>query len=219
MRFARIAEGGTAPASGRVHRAGDVDDRPVADARGDRGHTCVRGLSRVSSKRYIWVSELLATPEHYALAARRLLGRLEAARRHVTPRSRCRQAWCCGRSRILRRSTMRSWRESQRVAVRSAFWILDAVRHFGAEHGMQRGATSPWSTARRWRGGVRHRRRRSARPGGVVRRCLSAYARDSGLRLTCHAGETGGPGIGLGRACDRRRAHRPRHRVGAAIRR
>src|SRR5579862_2156000 len=84
---------------------------------------------------YIWITGKLQTPEHYALATRHLLERLAA--QDVTYAEITLSAgvvlW---KQQDLAAVYEAVWRESQRSQVRT-FWILDAVRHFGAEHGMQ----------------------------------------------------------------------------------
>ena len=103
------------------------------------------------------------------------------------------------------------WRESQRSSVQT-FWILDAIRQFGPEKGME---VAEFAVSRRDEGIIAY-----GIGGDEVRgpahwfRDVFAYARDGGLHLVCHAGRDGGPGIRLGRAGDWSGANRARHRGG-----
>ena len=82
------------------------------------------------------------------------------------------------------------WRESQRSPVKT-FWILDAIRQFGPEKGME---VAEFAVSRRDEGIIAY-----GIGGDEVRgpahwfRDVFAYARDGGLHLVCHAGETAGP--------------------------
>src|SRR5580658_4763212 len=84
---------------------------------------------------YIWVSKKLEKPEHYALATRHLLDSL--AGQNVTYAEITLSAgvvlW---KEQDLAEVYDAVWRESQRSPVRT-FWILDAIRQFGAEKGME----------------------------------------------------------------------------------
>ena len=84
---------------------------------------------------YIWITSKLTKPEHYALATRHLLERLAA--QDVTYAEITLSAgvvlW---KKQDLAAVYEAVWAESQRSSVRT-FWILDAVRHFGVEHGME----------------------------------------------------------------------------------
>jgi aminodeoxyfutalosine deaminase len=138
---------------------------------------------------YIWVNRRLTTPEDYALIARRLFERLKSegvSYAEVTVSAGMmlwKQQEFAPVYSALAREAGRS-----RVAVR---WILDAVRQFGAE------AAKPVFdlAAERVNDGVV-----AIGLGGSEERGPAAWfadlyreARDRGLRLTCHAGETTGP--------------------------
>ena len=138
---------------------------------------------------YIWVNKKLGTPEHYALAARHLLERLAAediSYAEVTLSAGV-VLW---KGQDLAAVYDAIWRESQRSRVETR-WILDAIRHFGPEPGME---VARFAVSRRNDGVVAFGIGGDETRGpaqwfkGVFR-----YARDSGLRLVCHAGETGGP--------------------------
>jgi len=143
---------------------------------------------------YIWVSKKLEKPAHYALATRHLLESL--ASQGVTYAEITLSAgvvlW---KQQDLAAVYDTVWRESQRSSVRT-FWILDAIRQFGAEKGMD---VAKFAVSRRDEGTVAY-----GIGGDEVRgpahwfRDVFAYARDGGLHLVCHAGETAGPESVLG---------------------
>lgn len=138
---------------------------------------------------YIWVNKKLEKPEHYALATRHLLDSLTA--QDVTYAEVTLSAgvvlW---KQQDLAAVYNAVWRESQRSSIRT-FWILDAIRQFGPEKGM---AVAEFAVSRRDEGTIAY-----GIGGDEVRgpahwfRDVFAYARDGGLRLVCHAGETAGP--------------------------
>src|ERR1700678_1012141 len=143
---------------------------------------------------YIWVNKKLEKPEHYALATRHLLDSL--ACQDVTYTEITLSAgvvlW---KQQDLGAVYDAVWRESQRSSVRT-FWILDAIRQFGAEKGMD---VAKFAVSRRDEGTVAY-----GIGGDELRgpahwfRDVFAYARDGGLHLVCHAGETAGPGAIFG---------------------
>jgi aminodeoxyfutalosine deaminase len=138
---------------------------------------------------YIWVNQKLEKPEHYALATRHLLESL--AGQGVTYAEVTLSAgvvlW---KQQDLAAVYEAVWRESQRSSVQT-FWILDAIRQFGAEKGME---VAEFAVSRREQGTIAY-----GIGGDEVRgpahwfRDVFAYARDHGLHLVCHAGETAGP--------------------------
>ena len=138
---------------------------------------------------YIWVSKKLEKPEHYALATRHLLDSL--ASQGVTYAEITLSAGVV----LWKRQDLAAvydavWRESQRSSVQT-FWILDAIRQFGPEKGME---VAEFAVSRREQGTIAY-----GIGGDEVRgpahwfRDVFAYARDHGLHLVCHAGETAGP--------------------------
>ncbi len=138
---------------------------------------------------YIWVIQRVQTPEHYAIATRHLLERLAA--QDVTYAEITLSAgvvlW---KSQDLAAVYDAIWAESQRSRVKT-FWILDAVRHFGAEAGMR---VAEFAVSRRHQGAIAFGiGGDEARGPAEWFRDVFAYARDGGLRLVCHAGETTGP--------------------------
>jgi aminodeoxyfutalosine deaminase len=138
---------------------------------------------------YIWVSKKLERPEHYALATRHLLESL--ASQGVTYAEVTLSAgvvlW---KQQDLAAVYEAVWRESERSPVQT-FWILDAIRQFGPEKGM---AVAEFAVSRRDQGTIAY-----GIGGDEVRGPahwfgdVFAYARDNGLHLVCHAGETAGP--------------------------
>src|SRR5580700_4806295 len=139
---------------------------------------------------YIWVNKKLEKPEHYALATRHLLDSL--AGQGVTYAEVTLSAgvvlW---KEQDLAAVYDAVWRESQRHTIQT-FWILDAIRQFGPEKGME---VAEFAVSRREDGVIAY-----GIGGDEVRgpahwfRDVFAYARDGGLHLVCHAGETDGPG-------------------------
>ena len=138
---------------------------------------------------YIWLTKRLKAPEHYALATRHLLDRL--AHQNVSYAEVTLSAgvvlW---KQQDLSLIYEAIWRESQRSPVK-VLWILDAVRHFGVEPAMR---VAEFAVERRQDGVIAF-----GIGGDEVRgpaawfRDVFQFARDGGLRLTCHAGETAGP--------------------------
>ena len=137
---------------------------------------------------YIWITQRLQTPEHYALATRHLLERLAA--QDVTYAEITLSAgvviW---KGQDLAAVYDAIWKESQRSSVKT-YWIVDAVRHFGVEPAMK---VAEFAVSRRERGAIAFGiGGDEARGPAEWFRDVFAYARDGGLRLTCHAGETVG---------------------------
>src|SRR5277367_6533959 len=138
---------------------------------------------------YIWITSKLQTPEHYALATRHLLERLEE--QDVTYAEITLSAgvvlW---KQQDLAAVYDAISKESQRSPVKT-LWILDAVRHFGAEPGMR---VAEFAVSRRHQGTIAFGiGGDEARGPAEWFRDVFAFARAGGLRLVCHAGETTGP--------------------------
>src|SRR5580658_4695798 len=138
---------------------------------------------------YIWVTKRLEKPEHYALATRDLLESL-AAQEVTYAEVTLSAGVVLWKQQDLAAVYDTVWRESQRSSVKT-FWILDAIRQFGPEKGME---VAEFAVSRRDKGAIAY-----GIGGDEVRgpahwfRDVFAYARDGGLRLVCHAGETAGP--------------------------
>lgn len=138
---------------------------------------------------YIWVNKKLKTPQHYAIAARHAFERFAAQGMEYVE--------------VTLSAGMVLWKEQplaevydalRRESLRSpveVFWIPDAVRHFGVEHAME---VARFAVSRRDDGVVAF-----GIGGDEVRgpahwfKDVFQYARDHGLHLVCHAGETAGP--------------------------
>ena len=138
---------------------------------------------------YIWVNRRLRTPEHYVIAARRLFESLEA------------------QGVVYAEVTLSAgvilWKQQDLAAVFDALvgeaartrlevrWILDATRQWGVEAArpvFEFAATrQSESVVAIGLGGFEEQG-----PAKWFRE-LYAQARERGLRLTCHAGETSGP--------------------------
>ncbi len=138
---------------------------------------------------FAWVARRLQSPRDYALITRRLLERLEAQNVRY--------------AEIILAAGVVLWKEMDLEKVDEAvqaeaaasrvdvWWIWDAVRQFPAAQAQQMTELA----ARRVGDGVAaiglggdEARGPAHNFAGVFR-----YARDHGLRLTCHAGETAGP--------------------------
>jgi aminodeoxyfutalosine deaminase len=137
---------------------------------------------------YKWVNQLLRTPADYALITRRLLQALEA-QNVVYAEINVSVGVLLWKQQPVDAVFDAVHQEAQqsRIQVR---WIFDAIRHFGADHGMQVAKLA-----------VEHR------GGGVVGLGIGGdeirgpveafynvfdYARDNGLVIVPHAGETVG---------------------------
>jgi len=135
------------------------------------------------------ITRQLRRPQDYALAARRLLERLE--------RDKVRYAEITHSAGIVLwrgqdpEAVFEAIREAARGSAVEVRWILDAVRQFGVEHAAQ---VAELAAAHAGEGVVAFgiggdEARGPARDFAEVYR----MARSRGLRLTAHAGETGGP--------------------------
>lgn len=136
-----------------------------------------------------WVAGHLRRPEDYALAARRLIGRLAAQNVRYAEIT-------VGAGVILWRGQEFApiW-DALRDAVAEApvrvRWVLDATRQFGPEPGMQ---VARLAAERVGEGVVAYGIGGIEGQGPVEWFAdVFAYARGAGLRLTVHAGETCGP--------------------------
>jgi adenosine deaminase/aminodeoxyfutalosine deaminase len=136
-----------------------------------------------------WVVEHLRTPEHYALAARRLFERLAA------DNVRYAEVTLSAGVILRRKQNLEAVFEAlQREAERAALevkWIFDAVRQFGAEDAR---AVAERAAAYRSCGVVAFGIGGDEAQGPAEWFAeVYQWARSHGLRLTAHAGETGGP--------------------------
>ncbi len=140
-------------------------------------------------KSFVWANQRLRTPDHYARVARRLFERLESE--GVTY------------AEVILSVGVVLWKEQDLGAIYKALareaartpvtvrWIFDAIRQFGAET-----AKPVFDLAAERVGegvvaiGLGGDEQRG--PAGLFGD-LFREARDRGLRLTCHAGETAGP--------------------------
>lgn len=138
---------------------------------------------------YIWVNRKIHKPDHYALATRHLLERL-AAQNVTYAEITLSAGMIFWKQQDLAAIYDAIWRESQRSPVK-AFWILDAVRNLGAEAALP---VVNFSVERRGDGVIAFGLGGDeARGPAAWFRDVFARARDGGLHLVCHAGETAGP--------------------------
>ncbi len=143
------------------------------------------------------ITEQLQTAEDYELVTFRMLERLHAqgvVHAEVYVSVGVVYYWRRTEFEPLFAGMERARREAEQRWGITCYWIFDAVRHFGPEEG-----------ARVFRKAAEMRREYSSiigigiggderRTGSEPFRELYAEARESGLRLTAHAGETVGPG-------------------------
>lgn len=138
---------------------------------------------------YVWVNRRLSTPEHYALATRDLLARL--AQQNVRY------------AEITLSAGVILWKQQDLTAIYEAirgeslrapfpvFWILDAVRQFGADAGMD---VARFAVENRDHGVIAFGIGGDEKGGPAVWfHDVFRFSREGGLRLVCHAGETAGP--------------------------
>jgi len=138
---------------------------------------------------FIWVNRQLQKPEHYAIAARRLFERL-AAEQVIYAEVTLSVGTMLWKGQDFPAIYDALQREAARSTVKIR-WIVDAIRHFGAD------AAKPVFdyAAERVTDGVVAIGIGGAEDRGPACWFASLYkeARDRGLRLTAHAGETCGP--------------------------
>ena len=139
---------------------------------------------------YIWVNRQLNTPEHYGIITRRLLERI--AQQNVTYAEINVSVgvilWKEQDFHGIFDATVAAAAEQTTVEVR---WVFDAVRQFGAEHAMRVAQLA----VERMPGGVVGfgvGGDEAAGPAGWFKDVF-AFARDNGLAILPHAGETVGP--------------------------
>lgn len=138
---------------------------------------------------YKWAARRLTRPEDYAIATRRLLAAL-AAQNVKYAEITLSAGVILWRELDIAPIYDAIWRETQTSSV-PAFWILDAVRHFGAEPAMR---VAEFAVSRRHEGVVAFGLGGDERRGPAEWfREVFAFARHGGLHLVCHAGETVGP--------------------------
>jgi len=141
------------------------------------------------------ITEHLVTPDDYELITYRLMQRLAQQNvRHAEVYISVGTCIWWGRDfDEVFEGVERGRQRGEREFGVSVLWIFDAVRHFGPEAAMR---VTERAIALRERGSVV-----AIGIGGDERRAgpelftdVYAYAAANGLRLTCHAGETTGPG-------------------------
>ena len=138
---------------------------------------------------YVWVNRRLRSPQDYALAAKHLLERLaqqDVAYAEVTLSA----GIILWKKQDLAAIYDAIWAESQASQVKTR-WILDAVRQFGPD---EAAPLAEFAVSRREHGVVAFGigGYEDAGPAQWFREVFS-FARQGGLRLVAHAGETMGP--------------------------
>ena len=148
-----------------------------------------RGTFAQFIESYIWLTRKLTEPEHYALATRDLLRRLQAdgVRYAEITLSAGVILW---KGQDLGRIYDAIRAESQRSPI-PVFWIPDATRQFGVEAAMQ---VARFAVERREDGVVAFGiGGDEARAPAEMFADVYRFCRENGLHTTCHAGETVGP--------------------------
>lgn len=136
-----------------------------------------------------WITRRLRRPQDYALITRRLLARLAAENvRYVEITFSAGVVMWRGQDAA---ATFEAIREEAAHSAVEVCWIADAVRQFGPDHVMR---VAEFAAARAGQGiagfGVGGDEGRG--PAGLFAGAFR-LARERGLRLTVHAGETAGP--------------------------
>jgi adenosine deaminase/aminodeoxyfutalosine deaminase len=140
-------------------------------------------------KAFVWENKLLCKPEHYALAARRLIGKL-ASQNVVYAEITLSAGVVLWKKQNLEDVYEAIWEESRKAAF-PVYWILDAVRQFGPDPALP---VVDFAAAHIRQGVVAFGiGGDEARGPASSFRDIFRRAKDAGLRLTCHAGETCGP--------------------------
>ncbi len=140
---------------------------------------------------YIWLNQKLRVPQHYAIATRHMLEQFAAQDIRYAE-----VTLSAGVILWKGQDLNATWDAIRNECARSTSgvqtqWIPDAVRQFGTEHAME---VARFAVTRRDDGAVAFGIGGDELRGPArLFRDIFAFARDGGLHLVCHAGETGGP--------------------------
>jgi adenosine deaminase/aminodeoxyfutalosine deaminase len=176
-----------------VHLEGSIEPETVAELDSSITVDAARDKYRTSNfaefiEAYKWVNQLLRSPADYALITRRLLERL-AAENVVYAEINVSVGVMLWKQQPVDAIFYAIQSEAQESSIQVR-WIFDAIRHFGAEHGMQVAKHA-----------VEHHEAGVAAFGiggdelrGPVEGFYDVfeYVRENGLAVVPHAGETGG---------------------------
>jgi len=171
-----------------LHLEGSIEPATLAElGAGDYRYDFADFAGFIES--FKWVTSYLRSPDDYALVTRRLLESLE--RQNV----RYAEITLSAGVVLWRKQDFGAVYDAVRAAARESkvqtYWILDAIRHFGPEHAME---VAKLAADRAQEGvvafGIGGDEARG--PAGWFREVFE-FARQQGLGLTAHAGETCGP--------------------------
>jgi aminodeoxyfutalosine deaminase len=177
-----------------LHLEGSVEPETIAELDPSISVDAARDKYRMTDftgfiEAYKWVNGLLRTPGDYALITRRLLERL-AAENVVYAEINVSVGVLLWKQQPVDAVVYAIQKEAQQSPV-EVRWIFDAIRHFGADHGMQ---VAKHAVEHRDAGVVAFGIGGDEIRGPADGFCeVFEYARENGLAVIPHAGETAGP--------------------------
>jgi adenosine deaminase/aminodeoxyfutalosine deaminase len=177
-----------------VHLEGSIEPETVAELDPSISPDTVRQRYRTTDfdgflQAYKWINQLLRSPDDYALVTRRLLQRLESEN-VVYAEINLSVGVMLWKEQSVDAIFDAVDREAQRSSV-EVKWIFDAIRHFGAAHGMEvLKFAIRHSNAGVVAFGIGGDEMRGPADGFYD---VFNFARQNGLAVIPHAGETAGP--------------------------